>query len=128
MQSHDTVTFLIGIAPHGHVTFISSVFKDSASVRQITDKRGFLEFPSDSIKAGNGFQIQAICTSLCVEVNVPPKEQGERQMLASEAASTKKIAGIRIHVEQKMQCLPSSARNYLTAFAIELGKLYLFVP
>ena len=87
------------------MTFVSAVFEGSASDRQITEESGLLELlePGASIMADKGFQTQDNCTSIGVKVNIPPKRQGERQMLASEVASTKKIAGTRIHVERKMQ-------------------------
>ena len=116
-KSHNTVKCLIGIAPHGHVTFVSPVFEGSASDRQIVEESGLLELleRGDSIMAGKGFKIQDLCAGIGVKVNIPPLRQGDRQMMPSDVATTKKIASVQIHVERKMQLIK--------CFAILSGEL-----
>ena len=108
-KEHNTVKCLIGIAPHGHVTFVSPVFEGSISDRAITEQSNLLELleRGDSVMADKGFDIQDILITRGVKLNIPPFKQGERQMLPEEIASTKKIAAIRIHVERKMQRIKS---------------------
>ena len=108
-KEHNTVKCLIGIAPHGHVTFVSSVFEGSISDRAITEQSNLLELleRGDSVMADKGFDIQDILITRGVKLNIPPFKQGERQLLPEEIASTKKIAAIRIHVERKMQRIKS---------------------
>ena len=53
--------------------------------------------------ADKGFQIQDLCASIGVKVNIPPFRQGNRQMIPADVAATKKIAAVCIHVEWKMQ-------------------------
>ena len=104
-KNHNTVKCLIGIAPHGHVTFVSKVFEGSVSDRAITEQSGLISLleHGDSIMADKGFDIQDLLVSHGVRLNIPPFRQGGRQMTPQDLASTKKIAAVRIHVERKMQ-------------------------
>ena len=104
-KSHNTVKCLIGIAPHGHVTFVSSVFEGSISDRAITEQSGLLEKldRGDSVMAGKGFDIQDLLVTRGVRLNIPPFKKGDQQMHPQDVAKTKKIAAVRIHVERNMQ-------------------------
>ena len=87
------------------------MYEGSASDRHIVEDSGLLDLleRGDSVMADKGFQVQDLCASLGVKVNIPPLHQGDRQMLPAGVASTKKIAGVKIHVERKMQCIKSFA-------------------
>ena len=104
-KSHNTVKCLIGIAPHGHVTFVSSVFEGSISDRAITEQSGLLEKldRGDSVMADKGFDIQDLLVTRGVRLNIPPFKKGDQQMHPQDVAKTTKIAAVRIHVERKMQ-------------------------
>ena len=78
----------------------------------------------DSLMADKGFQIQYLCTSYGVRVNTPPLWQGDRQMLPADVVSTKKIAGVQIRVERKMQRIklfPFCPRSSQTVCLTQLG-------
>lgn len=104
-KSHNTVKCLIGIAPHGHCTFVSPVFEGSVSDRSLTEQSGLLQLleQGDSVMADKGFNIQDLLASVGVRLNIPPLKHGDRQMIPQDVVSTKKIAGVRIHVERKME-------------------------
>ena len=108
-KHHNTVKVLIGIAPHGHVTFVSNVFEGSISAQAITEQSGLLEYleHGDSVMADKGFDIKDVLLQYGVRLNIPPFRQGEMQMTPEDLMSTKKIAGVRIHVERKMQRIKS---------------------
>ena len=108
-KHHNTVKVLIGIAPHGHVTFVSNVFEGSISDQAITEQSGLLEYleHGDSVMADKGFDIKDLLLQYGVRLNIPPFRQGEMQMTPEDLMSTKKIAGVRIHVERKMQRIKS---------------------
>ena len=59
-KNHSTVKVLIGIAPHGRVTFVSSVFKGSISDKAITEQSGLLECleRGDSVMADKGLTLR----------------------------------------------------------------------
>lgn len=104
-KEHNTVKCLIGIAPHGHVTFVSPVFEGSISDRAITEQSNLLALleRGDSVMADKGFDVQDLLITHGVRLNIPPFKKGEQQMCPEDIASTKKIAAVRIHVERKMQ-------------------------
>ena len=74
-KSHVTYKGLIGIFPGGLITFISQLFDDSISDREIVSRWGFLE-PSlwnsqDSVMADRGFVISDELKELGVVLNIP---------------------------------------------------------
>ena len=59
-KSHTTLKCLVGIAPHGAVTFVSSLFQGSISDKEITRRSGILSLieEGDEVMADKGFLIQ----------------------------------------------------------------------
>ena len=59
-KKHNTVKFLIGIAPTGFITFLLDCYGDRASDQFICKDSGFYELldPYDEIMADRGFQIR----------------------------------------------------------------------
>ena len=53
--------------------------------------------------ADKGFDIKDLLFEYEVRLNIPPFKPGDMQMTPEDLLSTKKIAGVRIHVERKMQ-------------------------
>ena len=90
-KHHNTVKVLIGIAPHGHVTFVSNVFEGSISDQAITEQSGLLEYleHGDSVMADKGFDIKDALLHYGVRLNIPPFRQGEMQMTPEDLMSTK---------------------------------------
>ena len=72
-KNHNTVKFLIGIAPHGHVTFVSDVFESAVSDKSITEQSGLLSVlqRGDSVMADKGFYIKDMLVSVGVRLNIP---------------------------------------------------------
>ena len=52
--------------------------------------------------ADKGFDVHNLCAGLGVHVNISPFRQAARQMIPADVATTKKIAGVCIHVERKV--------------------------
>jgi len=71
---------LIGIIPHGAISFISSLYTGSISDKEITRCSGILK------EKGVG-------------LNIPPFLQSQAQFSAQDVHETKTIAKLRIHVE-----------------------------
>ena len=55
--------------------------------------------------AGKGFDIKDILVPDRVRLNIPPFKSRDRKMTPEDLSRTKRIAGIRIHVERKMRCI-----------------------
>lgn len=104
-KSNTTLKGLIGIAPHGAVTFVSSLYTGSISDKEITRCCGLLDLleENDSVMADKGFDIEDILLKKKVKLNIPPYLQSKGQFSIREATDTKKIAKLRIHVERAIR-------------------------
>ncbi|XP_052254004.1 uncharacterized protein LOC127860158 [Dreissena polymorpha] len=101
-KHHNTVKFLIGIAPQGVVSFISKSWGGRTSDKFITEHCGFLNklLPGDLILADRGFDIGDSVGTLCASVNIPAFTKGKGQLSPLDLEETRKIANVRIHVER----------------------------
>ncbi|XP_057310150.1 uncharacterized protein LOC130648135 [Hydractinia symbiolongicarpus] len=91
-KSHTTVKVLVGIAPGGSFTFISSAYPE-------------LWQAGDAIMADRGFLIEDYVTPLSVELIMPSFLKGREQFSESEVVKSQQIASERIHVEKMIQRL-----------------------
>lgn len=73
-KSGTTLKSLIGITPHGAVSFVSSLYTGSISDKEVTRCSGILDLlePNDSIMAHKGFNIGDMLTGKRVGLNLPP--------------------------------------------------------
>lgn len=64
---------MLGIAPHGAVTFISSLYTGCISDVEITNLSGFFDFvePGDDLMADKGFTIRKLLAEKDVTLNIP---------------------------------------------------------
>ena len=101
-KSHTTFKGLVGIAPSGHVTFISQLYTGSISDREITVRSGLLKLPFDKgdvLMADKGFTNEDLLEPIGVKLNIPPFVGSQSQHTAAEVIATQEIASERIHVE-----------------------------
>lgn len=101
-KKHNTMKYLVGIAPNGHVSFISKAWGGRATDRHITQHSGFLDLidPGDTIMADRGFTIKEDLMFRFATLEIPPPSSGLDQMCGEMVHKTKKIANARIHVER----------------------------
>ena len=73
-KHHNTIKFLIGIAPQGVISFISQAWGGRASDKYITENCGILSKlqPGDIILADHGFDVNESAALFCGEVKIPP--------------------------------------------------------
>ena len=92
-MSNTTLKGLIGTAPHGAVTFVSSLYTGSISDKEITRCSGILDLlePNDSVMADKGFDIEDLSRSKQVSLNLPPflKSQTHDQFSSQDVLQTK---------------------------------------
>ena len=110
-KSHTTVKVLVGIAPGGGFSFISSSYPGSISDKNIVVKSGFLNpelwEPGDSVMADRGFTIKEYFQPLKVDLIIPSFLDGRDQFSTDEVVHSQQIAHERIHVERMIQRLKS---------------------
>ena len=98
-KSHCTLKWLIGIAPHGATTFISSLYAGSISDKQITRESGIISLlrPGMAIMVDQGFLVDEFVPC---KIYRPPFLFGRSQMSAPEVRETQ--------VEKQTQWLEST--------------------
>ncbi|KAF7641614.1 hypothetical protein LDENG_00276260 [Lucifuga dentata] len=98
-KSHCTLKGLIGVAPHGAVTFISPLYAGSISDKKIIQESGILSLlrPGMAIMVDRGFLVDDIVPC---KIYRPAFLSGRSQMPASEVRETQAIARLRVHVER----------------------------
>nr|XP_047135770.1 uncharacterized protein LOC124812780 [Hydra vulgaris] len=101
-KHHNTVKFLIGIAPQGVVSFISKSWGGRVSDKYLTENCGFLSklLPGDVVLADRGFSIEDSIALYCAEVKLQSFTKGKRQLSSWDVEQTRKIASVRVHEER----------------------------
>lgn len=104
-KSHNTWKGLVGIAPHGAVTFISSLYSGCMSDVEITKLSGLLNLMEngDQIMADKGFVLNNILKDTGVSIATPHFLCADGQFTPSQIEDNKKIASLRIHVERHIK-------------------------
>ena len=73
-KSSCTLKCLLGIAPHGAVTFVSTLFTGCMSDVEITNLSGLIDLleAGDDVMADKGFTIKKVLNEKQVTLNIPP--------------------------------------------------------
>ncbi|CAN7985166.1 unnamed protein product [Ixodes hexagonus] len=101
-KHHNTVKYLIGIAPQGTVTFISRGWCGRSSDKLIAESSGILENlqPGDCVLADRGFTIEESVGLYCARLHMPAFTRGQKPLAPWSVEATRKLANVRIHVER----------------------------
>ncbi|XP_056136537.1 uncharacterized protein si:dkey-56d12.4 [Lampris incognitus] len=104
--SHNTVKYLVAIAPCGLIVFVSAAYGGRCSDKFITMDSGILDYlmPEDEVMADRGFTINNLLFERKVKLVMPfTKKRG--QLTEDQVTSTRRIAHVRIHVERAIRRL-----------------------
>jgi len=109
-KNHTTFKGLIGISPHGSVTFVSSLFSGCISDVEITKKSGILKLlePADSVMADKGFTIAKLLAEQNVGLVIPHFLSARGQFDSTEVADNDAITASRVHVERAIRRVKES--------------------
>jgi hypothetical protein len=91
-KHHNTVKFLIGIAPQGFVSYISIAVEASGILKKL--------LPGDVVIGYRGFNVEDSVGLYAASLKIPAFTRGKLQLSAQEVKETRKIASVRIHVER----------------------------
>ncbi|XP_048753449.2 uncharacterized protein LOC125664649 [Ostrea edulis] len=102
-KSNNTGKYLVGIAPHGQIMFISKGFGGRSSDNAIVEESGIFNYllPGDEIMTDRGFTIDDLLFPLKVKLNIPAFTKGKEE----DVTETRRIATVRIHVERAIRRL-----------------------
>ena len=101
-KHHNTIKYLIEIAPQGVITFISNGWGGRVSDVYLTENCGIVSklIPGDVILADRGFTVQDTVGMYCAEVKIPAFTHGKKQLSKLEVDTSCQLARLRIHVER----------------------------
>ncbi|XP_077529339.1 uncharacterized protein LOC144141698 [Haemaphysalis longicornis] len=121
-KHHNTLKYLIGIAPQGVVTFISQGWCGRTSDKVITERCGVLDnlLPGDLVLADRGFTIADEVGLHCAKLVIPAFTKGKPQLSAHEVGKTRKLANVRIHVERVIGLLRNKYRILKYTLPVEV--------
>ncbi|XP_030610768.1 uncharacterized protein LOC115798161 [Archocentrus centrarchus] len=119
-NSHCTMKALVGIAPHGAVTFISDLYGGSISDKELFKQSGIAEKLTEdmAVMVDKGFLISDCCK---YKVYCPPFLSKQKQMPAYQVKETQAIARLRVHVERVIRRIK---QNKLFDGIITLSHVY----
>ena len=105
-KSHNTFKLLIGISPGGVITFVFELWGGQVLDQTITRASGLLELldPRDNIMADRGFDLEDVLAPKGITINISPfLGNDQKQLSCTEVEQTRRIAGLRIHVERAIE-------------------------
>jgi len=115
------VMFLIGVAPPGTITFISTGYGGRASDKFITEDSDFVRnlLPGDIVLADKGFLIHDSVRFQQAEILMPAFKKNLAQLAAEDVVMNKLIPNLRIHVERVIGYLRAHFKILATTLPIE---------
>ncbi|CAL9701495.1 unnamed protein product [Knipowitschia caucasica] len=98
-KSHCTFKALIGMSPHGALTFVSALFEGSISDKEIFRHSGIASLltPEMEIMVDKGFLVEELVSG---KVHRPAFLSKQAQISEVDVLSTQSIARLRVHVER----------------------------
>ncbi|KAK0134860.1 THAP domain-containing protein 2 [Merluccius polli] len=116
-KSHATLKAMIGMAPHGAITFVSGLYAGSISDREIFKLSGISKLlkPDMAIMVDKGFRVDYLVPC---KVYRPAFLSKNKQMSRENVRQTQSIARLRVHVER---CIRRVKENKLFDTEIPLS-------
>ncbi len=104
-KHHTTFKVLVCITPNGAISWISPAYGGRASDKFIVNDSGFLDLlePFDCVMADRGFKIKELLLMKRCTLAIPPTAAKGNQMTEQDIKETKRIANVRIYVEQAIK-------------------------
>lgn len=98
-KGHTTLKALVGMSPHGAVTFVSSLWSGSVTDKELFKQCGIIPLLEEdmAVMVDKGFRIDGLVPC---KVYQPPFLVGKSQLTTGEVHLTQDIARLRVHVER----------------------------
>ncbi|KAK0132973.1 hypothetical protein N1851_031663 [Merluccius polli] len=98
-KSHCTFKAMIGMAPHGPLTFVSALYGGSISDRELFRLSGIIPLlsPDMAVMVDKGFRVDNLMAG---KLHRPAFRSNKEQMAARDVLETQSIARLRVHVER----------------------------
>eukprot|EP00112_Aurelia_sp_Birch-Aquarium-sp1_P018551 Seg444.8 transcript_id=Seg444.8/GoldUCD/mRNA.D3Y31 product="hypothetical protein" protein_id=Seg444.8/GoldUCD/D3Y31 len=104
-KHHTTFKVLVCITPNGAISWISPAYGGRSSDKFIVADSGFLDLlePFDCVMTDRGFKIKELLLMKRCTLSIPPTTAKGNQMTEQYIKETKRIANVRIYVEQAIK-------------------------
>ena len=104
-KSHTTFKSLIGIAPHGPITFVSNLYSGNVSDVELTKSCGILHLlePGDTVMADKGFTVEKVLAERNVNLLIPHFLSSRSKFSKQQVAENDAITTYRVHVERAIR-------------------------
>ncbi|XP_023659192.2 uncharacterized protein [Paramormyrops kingsleyae] len=98
-KSHCTFKAMIGMAPHGPLTFVSALYAGSISDRELFKLSGIIPLlsPNMAVMVDKGFRVDNLVPG---KLHRPAFRFNKEQMAAHDVLETQSIARLRVHIER----------------------------
>ena len=92
-KSKTTLKALLGITPHGAISFVSALYTGGISDKEITWCCGILDLlePGDSVMADKGFDVEALLKEKGISLNIPPFLEKQQQFSQEHVKEIKNV-------------------------------------
>ncbi|CAM4607883.1 unnamed protein product [Leuciscus chuanchicus] len=99
-KSHCTFKAMVGMSPHGALTFVSALFEGSMSDREVFRQSGITSLltPDMAIMVDKGFLVDDLVPG---PVHRPAFLSKRAQMSEVDVLKTQSIARLRVHIERE---------------------------
>ncbi|XP_055509316.1 uncharacterized protein LOC129707898 isoform X1 [Leucoraja erinacea] len=101
-KHHNTIKFVLGIAPSGAISFVSAALEDSGTDNTITLSSNFFDhlLPGDVIFADRGFDMKDCAGFYGCEAEILAITSGKAELSALDVEKSREFAHLRIHVKR----------------------------
>uniref|UniRef100_A0A3B3RDS7 Si:dkey-60a16.1 n=1 Tax=Paramormyrops kingsleyae TaxID=1676925 RepID=A0A3B3RDS7_9TELE len=98
-KSHCTFKAMIGMAPHGPLTFVSALYAGSISDRELFKLSGIIPLlsPNMAVMVDKGFRVDNLVPG---KLHRPAFRFNKEQMAAHDVLETQSIVRLRVHIER----------------------------
>lgn len=106
-HSHNSVKYLVAVAPCGLIMFISAAYGERCSGRFITMDSGILDLlmPGDEVMADANFPIKDFRFERKINVVIPSFTKQHGPLMDEQVTCTGETEHVRVHVERAIRCL-----------------------
>ena len=106
-KHHNTLKILVSCAPNSTIIYVSPAYMGRISDKALTLDCGYLDMVpfNKMVMADKGFNISNECAERNITLYVPPGKRGHSQMSSAYVEKTKRIANLRILIEQVIRRL-----------------------
>ena len=109
-KQHNTIKFLIGIAPNGSISFLTRCWEGRVSNKNLVSNTTFykLLLPGDVVLADRDFTIEEDMMIYGAKLEIPSFTKGKKQVSLWGVEQSAQLSHVRVHIERGIGALKTS--------------------